>query len=383
MNGWLIDPRDPLVVRDGRPNDRRSQSDVLPFPFPGTVAGLCRTRLGSEPSRGFTAGKQLDALRDTALRGPCLVAEGDAGTVLLAPAPSDAHVVEDPVGHVLRLRALHPLDEADALFDQVLGASLPVGMTAEHEVTGKPPRDLPRWWAWPRFEAWLTGRGRAFDGDAAARFLSDGVSALPAEPRLHVAIESSRGTHRDGMLFGATGLRFIQGGRRLSIYVDFDGRALPDREIHAGIGPMGGERRLGYWRPTDWTLPGPPDAVATALTAQSAVARVRLVLLTPAIFTAGWRPGAESPAFAVSGVEVKLVAARVPRPEVVSGWDFESGRPKPTRRMVPAGSVYWLDLRGPPEARREWLDRVWMQNVSDDAQDRRDGYGLAAVGVER
>jgi hypothetical protein len=29
-----------------------------------------------------------------------------------------------------------------------------------------------------------------------------------------------------------------------------------------------------------------------------------------------------------------------------------------------------------------WLEKVWWKEISDDEQDRRDGFGLAVVGVE-
>ncbi|MGO7309814.1 type III-B CRISPR module-associated Cmr3 family protein, partial [Rhizobium ruizarguesonis] len=67
----------------------------------------------------------------------------------------------------------------------------------------------------------------------------------------------------------------------------------------------------------------------------------------------------------------------------VSGWDLKAGRPKPTRRAVPAGSVYFLRLPqewGEAEV-REWITGIWFQNLSDREQDRKDGYGLAALGV--
>ena len=123
-------------------------------------------------------------------------------------------------------------------------------------------------------------------------------------------------------------------------------------------------------------------AIAKHLSDSAPVVRVRVLLLTPALFGAGWRPAADGPLLGgVDGLRARLVAAIVPRPETVSGWDLEQRRPKPTRRLVPSGSVFWVDLEGSPERRRLWLEKIWMNNVSDEEQDRLDGYGLAAVGV--
>ncbi|BAW02883.1 CRISPR-associated protein, Cmr3 [Thermus thermophilus] len=78
-----------------------------------------------------------------------------------------------------------------------------------------------------------------------------------------------------------------------------------------------------------------------------------------------------------------MVAAVVGRPLAVSGWNLKEGKPKPSRRAVPAGSVYFVRL---PEAWgegevRDWAGKVWFRNLSEEEQDRRDGFGLAALGL--
>jgi CRISPR-associated protein Cmr3 len=56
-------------------------------------------------------------------------------------------------------------------------------------------------------------------------------------------------------------------------------------------------------------------------------------------------------------------------------------RPKPSRRLVPAGSVYFLKLDGSDAAIDQFIDATWLQAISDDEQDRRDGFGLALFGA--
>ena len=130
-------------------------------------------------------------------------------------------------------------------------------------------------------------------------------------------------------------------------------------------------------------LPAMPDAVHSHLARVDERVRVRVILLTPGSFLAGSMPSfSEGSALGSrNGVKVHPHASIIPRPETISGWDIAVGAPKPTRRLVAAGSVLWLDLDGTPDARRAWAQDVWMQNVSDDDQSRRDGFGLAALGV--
>jgi len=110
--------------------------------------------------------------------------------------------------------------------------------------------------------------------------------------------------------------------------------------------------------PLDWPAP------------QLGIPRARVVLLTAAWFADGAAPEALAGA--------RVAAAAVGRPVVVSGWDLAAGGPKVARRLAPAGSVYWVETPGDPD---EWARRVHLTEVSDGEQNRRDGFGLAAVGV--
>lgn len=102
-----------------------------------------------------------------------------------------------------------------------------------------------------------------------------------------------------------------------------------------------------------------------------------MILVSPAIFKDGYRPPL---AWTRGGVTAYLKAAAVPRAQVISGWDLHQGKPKPTRRLAPAGSVYFIEWSDSLDA-RAWIDATWMRNVSDDVQDQRDGFGLAVLGV--
>ncbi|MCK5799193.1 MAG: hypothetical protein KAI47_18500, partial [Deltaproteobacteria bacterium] len=100
----------------------------------------------------------------------------------------------------------------------------------------------------------------------------------------------------------------------------------------------------------------------------------------PAIFTQGWHPSwlLESR----DGVVLHLSAAAVPRPGVVSGWDFAKRSPKPTRRLVPSGSVYFVRIEGDDASIGRWIDKLWWQPVSDNSQDRLNGFGLCVLGTD-
>ncbi len=388
MKPWKIEARDPLVVRDGRPKQGTGDAGTLPFPLPGTVAGVVRTRAGSNENGAFVAHNRLDDLRKIAIRGPLLCSEDGS---LYVPRPRDALFVATDNGRVVR--ALRPLPNEAGRFDSAL-TTPPVGLDAQRAIDGKPPRDLPVWWTWTSLLRWLTAPA---DGDESqvAKLLDGGIAGLPREHRTHVKIGEGF-TAEDGMLFETVGLRMIapsevpgtRGKLRakplalsfgVEIPADVTGLAL-----RRGVGPFAGERRLVRWSEGGPTWPDTlPDKLVESLSNPGPSARVRLLLLTPAIFKAGSQPGTAIGQMCESrdAVKVSLVASIVPRPETISGWDFAQDKPKGTTRVVPAGSVYWLEVAGTVEARLAWARTVWMKNVSDEAKHRNDGYGLAVLGV--
>ena len=73
MSIWIIEPRDPLIVRDGRPfgPNPGARAKSLPFPFPSTTTGGIRTKAGLE--NGVFDKNKIAEVRNIAVRGPVLV----------------------------------------------------------------------------------------------------------------------------------------------------------------------------------------------------------------------------------------------------------------------------------------------------------------------
>jgi CRISPR-associated protein Cmr3 len=382
MTVWIIEPQDPLLVRDGRPFGANPgvRARSLPFPFPSTTTGAVRTRAGQDPHGRFdpTTVSAVTAIRT---RGPLLLEEDDDGHwAYLAPAPRDALAFDGP-GDTLTVRPLTPLlpspgalSDLDAVPNQP--PLHPIGLTVTE--LAKPAKDAPAFWRWAQFQDWLAKP--SLQQIAAAEL---GLPALSVDRRMHVAIDPTTGTGRDGMLFMTGGLAFhhnpdpddpqLSGTRRLALAVAVDNETDPTHS--PGWGPMGGERRLMVWRPDGPALPPLPAALRQSIITAR---RCRIILLTPAAFNDGWRPAwLLQPRHDVTPT---LEAAAVGKPDTVSGWDLALGRLKASRRLAPAGSVYYLTLTGPGDIGR-WLDDVWLHCVSDESADRDAGFGLAAVGA--
>ncbi|MCF6192454.1 MAG: type III-B CRISPR module-associated protein Cmr3, partial [Candidatus Hydrothermae bacterium] len=83
-----------------------------------------------------------------------------------------------------------------------------------------------------------------------------------------------------------------------------------------------------------------------------------------------------------TGVRLRIIGAAVGRPVHVSGWDYKERAPKPSRRLAPSGSVYFFEIEeGDDHAVERFIDEVWLTPISDGEQDRRDGFGVALLGV--
>ena len=156
---------------------------------------------------------------------------------------------------------------------------------------------------------------------------------------------------------------------------------IPDANMPSSLGHLGGERRPAVLTVLDdskteknwFTCP-------TTLREKFANQKcIRMILMTPAIFKHGWKPAwldsnSSNPPQALGKVKLKLISAAVGRREPVSGWNLRSDTPRAVRWMVPAGSVYFFEVL---DGNLNDLLEAWLKPVSDNEQDRKDGYGLA------
>jgi CRISPR-associated protein Cmr3 len=363
--------RDALLFRDGRPFAAELgalHARTLPLPLPSALAGSLRTILGNCRRWNWNDDGPAQA-RSIPVRGPLLVREEEGKRVTLFPAPADA-LVGRSEPHAAPVRwPLAPCPLPDGS-----GCDLPEGLLPlDVPAKGKPEPGY-RYWEWADLERWLC---EPREGPAPEK-----IAGPELEDRLHVAIDAETGASMEGQLFGTTSLSL---GEQWSLAAAVSGA---DAGELTGIFPFSGERRLARIVPgEEGDFPAPGDDLAARLRDAGGV---RLVLATPAPFRMGWRPGwvgarLEGAPPAEEGdplpVRLKLVAAAVPRRQPVSGWSLDRKQwgPKPVRWMAPAGSVYWFRvLEGDPGV---LIEQAWLRPVTDEPQDRRDGFGLALWGA--
>lgn len=377
---WLIEPHDPLIARDGRPfnNTPGARASSLPFPMPATLAGAARTLAGSDPNTGqFVA--TPDAARSWELRGPLLAELRDTDVRWMLPAPADALLLRDNANEQqAHLKQLVPLVCEGASSD--LASDLLLVGTPGYD-PAKPLAKPPTFWYWDQLVAWLS----APSSKSSISISQLGHRGPAGEARVHVGIDPASQVASEGMLFQTRGLEFTHSARpaefrsavRLALAIE------TTAPLRVAVAPIGGERRLARWEPTKQALPGTPEQVAAIAKAIAENRACRVLLLTPALFNAGFRPEAQSyllhpPGHALT-LTVRAVAAG--RAQVLSGWDLERGGPKATRRFVPAGTVLFVSMQGAQDVIEDWVRSTWLRCVSDGEQERRDGFGLAVFGA--
>jgi CRISPR-associated protein Cmr3 len=374
-------PRDGLFCKDGRGwhTSASGRGHALDWPWPSTVLGAIRTAWGrqEEDTKGSALGArewrehtaEIRLGKTLALRRPHRVAWATEHRVW--PVPADALWLEgkdrvyrlDPVpGHIATMGRND--DEArEALW------------WPRFERLEKPLHP-PRWWSEADFCAWLEGKSVPIHTECQ-------VLALQSRIQVRVRIRPEELTADEGVLFSHDVLETLDRRAEWAIGVEASlgaGRLPP-------LMTLGSDSRLACIEELPSGLFDPPASLLNGFGSGSK--GLRLVVVTPTCFSAGWLPDGldvhdreyRGHLQGVDG-EVVLRAAFVPRPINVSGWDMAAndgrGAPKPTSRMVPPGAVYFFErcdgnLFDETAARALWLAALGQRTD--------EGFGRVVPGV--
>ena len=379
LQTWIIEPRDSLIVRDGKPFGADiTHATSLDFPFPSTTTGGVRTRAGLDANGKFDV-SQISKVQNIEVKGAMLVGlNPDTNRIanFYLPSPADALLVQNEdqkLDGECSIKRLLPIAIDDAITN-LPNNLMPVGIT-QNDSKVKPYTDL-KFWNWSSLKDWLID-AKDVDNSKPNNY---GINNLLKDSRTHVAINLDMASldmaSNDGDLFSTRGLEFNYGNgdlsntEKLALVVFVDDANSKKLEGKGSLAPLGGERRLVTWREEkkQHQIQTCPDEIKERIKAEKSC---RLMLLTPAYFPDGMPRSNDN-------YEVKAVACN--RYQTVSGWDFEIDRPKPTRRLLPAGSVLFLDLQNNKDI-GSWIDNTWFSCVGNNEQAIKDGFGLSVLGT--
>jgi CRISPR-associated protein Cmr3 len=380
-----IEPLDVLFFRDGRPFGEASHG-TSGLPLPQTLAGALRTALlrrhgcdfeklatevrGKDGKDGVSFAKALgqqknipDWIAKLEFRGPWLADYSEPEPDVFVPMPAILHKSKGSKG---KCPSVCPKVGAEAERGKALHRLAPLARgTLPGFDSSEPDKLRPLWLKESgRFE-----RAEGFLNLGGLKTFLAGETPRPKDVkkpddlygfdrRTGIGVDPESLSAKEGLIYGASFLALKECvGFYAEVEAPEDAAEKAKKEL-AGLGVMafGGEgrrARISRIEPVPWPEANPSGSKQKPL----------VLLTTPGLFRAGWKPAA---------LNGQIAAAAVPGSLPLSGWDLAKGGPKPARFAAMAGSVYFLDAL-PGE----------LPNVLADQQDEdgQAGYGCFLKGV--
>ncbi|KAF5431829.1 CRISPR-associated protein Cmr3, partial [Candidatus Methanophagaceae archaeon] len=184
------------------------------------------------------------------------------------------------------------------------------------------------------------------------------------EPKIGIGISKETGTSEEGKLYRVDMRRL----ENIGLLVDFEGLDLPER----GMMKLGGEgKAVSYeqFKPVDFSIDN----------FNFDENKFKLYLSTPSIFKNGWLPvwiDEKTLIGEYKGLELKLLTASIGKPISIGGFDMRKRMPKAMRKAVPAGSVYYFEIR---KGDIQKAVEIFNQSAISEFYPEQ-GFGIAYVG---
>jgi len=158
------------------------------------------------------------------------------------------------------------------------------------------------------------------------------------EYRSGIARDKNKMTTKRGYLYNAGFIR-LEGG--LGLFANIDGLSNPPSQL-SPIG-IGGEGKAGICHKVDKFNFELPKSIFEDISKSK---KFKVVLTQPAFFQNGWRPSwiNDDLTGEYQGIKLKLLSACVGKPVHIGGFDIARKIPKPMKKAVPAGSVYYFEI---------------------------------------
>ncbi|MCL2425307.1 MAG: hypothetical protein FWD05_03110 [Oscillospiraceae bacterium] len=333
-----ITPNDTLNFGKGKPSTKGEDSflaDMFP-PYPSVFLGALRGSYLSlnadeipnagqdnDPTSGFTIGHYSLLLND----------------ILHFPAPAD-YVWYNDVLNQLRLKNEESLSSN----------KLPYCLWANHDGKVSPSSD--RWISIDTLRLYLSDMPRTIESVEISDFCEN-------EPHIGIARNMQTRTAEKSMLYNVSMTRVKD--LSFAIEVDTINKKMPNN----GILRLGSRNKTARYEYKNFD-----SNISTQIDGDI----FRLYIATPAIFVKhGWKPDIEK----LYGLE--LLAAAVDGYDCVGGYDIKNNRPKPMRRAVKAGSVYYYRLRNfTHERRAKLIENLHGMSITEERA--KEGFGISYIG---
>lgn len=337
----FLRPLDVWLFRDGRPFDAGSvnRAESLFPPYPTVIQGAFRTHkllLHGVDLKDKAAIEQLvgkpDEYGSLQLRGPLLAKSDGQNLIRYYPQPADAIIDGLNIAPAELKPATSTLKTSATL--QILGLDQKSGKQKD-----------PLWLDEASLMKYLGGE--TVKGTKAS-------DLFLREDRVGIGVNERRVVD-EGMLYETEFIRPCEG---VGLYVEMDGYDEPQWE-KGSVLSLGGEGKQALFEKVKVaSLPTPPSSASF----------FKMYFATPTYFEKGWIPAIKK----VDGKEqsdwskffkgdVGLLGVAINRYESIGGFNWVadpngSSAHRPTRRFVPAGSVYYF--KGAPQLQENLVQQA-------------------------
>jgi len=247
--------------------------------------------------------------------------------------------------------------------------------TVTHRIKTDLPDNLLHLW-YPEEKALESVTG--FLSDAAMlKYLGGEMPEMWTEPQKLYETEERTGirkskTSRSVEIGGLYSVEYYRLNDGVGFVVEVDGTELLPS---SGLLRLGGDHRSANYTEISWNEI-PAESIKEKIAQHR---RFKIVLTSPAIFKNGWLPGGiDNRKFegTLNSIPVKLTGACVGKPVGLGGFDLVKRMPKVMKRAVPAGSIYYFELKN--NNIDELFKQVWLKSISDEKA--REGFGISLIG---
>jgi CRISPR-associated protein Cmr3 len=283
---------------------------------------------------------------------------------IIFPIPLDVVIASEDAEHRAYLLQRTPLNfYSNYPFQQILA---PTDSTAIYRsAEGKYIRRK-------ELEKYLSGNLKSDEKGKYINYISKQIAET--ETKVGIAIDPRTKKAEESRLYRIGMKRLDEDVKFLIHFVGLDNME------KTGILRLGGEGKVAVYEQEDVST----EIKAPEFSEESGL--FKLYFATPAYFANGWLPGwinRKTMKGEYKGVELELITAAVGKYLSLGGFDMKKRYPKPMRRFVGAGSVYYF--KTDPRNVDKIIELFHNQCISDHPNDEelsyaQQGFGLCYVG---
>jgi len=368
----FIEPNDVFMFRDGKPfagGDDHFARGSFPPP-PSTIYGALRSHILSIKSGEFDISKNNPTKISETIKNE-IGTKDSLGTLTI----TQFSIAKNNGAHIQQYFPM-PKDIAKVKGKDSVGFYI---LKPNKDVSDAALTDLPLslLYMWHETEEALEAATGFLSQDEMAKYLQGEAPEATIEANAIYQTEERTGIRKNrlrrsvetGGLYSVEYFRMQEG---FGFALELEGTALLPE---SGIMRLGGDHRSARYFKSSWK-----DIDIKPIKDKIVKDKYfKLVLLTPAIFKQGWLPdGIDSNTSEgiINSIKLKMTDSSIGKPIGIGGFDLAKGMPKTMKKAVPAGSVYYFELKDCNVD--DLFERLWLKAIGNERS--KEGFGITLIG---